>query len=724
MARAWAGWLALTLVALLAAGGAASGPGGRLWLGAPSAGGALAVLGAVASLVRVAGSAAGRPLVGLLPLPLLLLAGAPIPGLALLTGPVLWALALAGAVVVLRERGSTPPAWVFFPLVLVVHSAAAARVQVEVGPRGDEPHYLMVADSLLRDGDLALDEDYREARYAAFHDAPLAPHYRLRGKDGRIYSLHALGLSVLVLPAYALAGYAGASFFMALLTAWTAREIRDLARVVAGPRVGEAAGWAVALSPPLLHYAGLVFTEVPAALCIALVFNRGLSGTAGRGALLACGTAVAVLPWLNVRYALPAALLALFLLRGFGPRRAVEWAVPAAASVVGVAFYHQAVYGFLDPRRVYGRRPEFSPATLLEGLPGLLLDQEFGLMVYAPVLALALPGLWRLARERGRLGVAMAAVVLATVLTAGTWHMWRGGWNPPARFLTPLVGPLAVGAAVAAGGGLGPGRALLVGWSLWTGVAGAWSPRLVHRDRDGDAPFFRRFSGASEWTRVLPSYVIAEDAPDRHRLAGVWAAALAAAVAHRGPTTGGSVALAVAGLGIAAGVSDGVAVEDRPARDALRLVGEPALGVPGWSRERAAAGRWRPDRPIVYEPHRWPLGRPLLPRLELRPGSYLVSLEVDQPPGMASPELVVEFERGGAHLTPLAGVGGRLSGRVVVDRPGPHTLRLRGGGPLTVKELQVRVDLVAPAPDPSSWSVPARPGRLVGGPQPCPAGPV
>ena len=30
----------------------------------------------------------------------------------------------------------------------------------QVGPQGDEPHYLMVADSLLRDGDVSLERDY------------------------------------------------------------------------------------------------------------------------------------------------------------------------------------------------------------------------------------------------------------------------------------------------------------------------------------------------------------------------------------------------------------------------------------------------------------------------------------------------------------------------------------------------------------------------------------
>ena len=82
-------------------------------------------------------------------------------------------------------------------------------------------------------------------------------------------------------------------------------------------------------------------------------------------------------------------LLALFVLSPRPGWRRTGWLLLApGASALGLMAYHFALYGFFDPRRVYGRRPEFSLATLPEGLPGLLLDQEFGLLVYAPVFAL------------------------------------------------------------------------------------------------------------------------------------------------------------------------------------------------------------------------------------------------------------------------------------------------------------------------------------------------
>src|SRR5205814_1087641 len=184
------------------------------------------------------------------------------PGVAALAGPPVAVPVVAGLIAAASAAG--PRRWAgaaFLPVIALVYGLAAARVQAQVGPEGDEPHYLMVADSLLRDHDLSLEQDYAEGRYRAFHPEPLAPHYRVRGRGGAIYSLHAVGLSLLVLPAYAIGSYAGASFFMALLGVLLALELRALLRAALGEAETEPAAWVLALSPPLVHYAGLVFTE-------------------------------------------------------------------------------------------------------------------------------------------------------------------------------------------------------------------------------------------------------------------------------------------------------------------------------------------------------------------------------------------------------------------------------------------------------------------------------
>jgi hypothetical protein len=600
----------------------------------------------------------------------------------------------------LARAGRRPPPWLLLPVAFAIYATVATRVQAQVGPEGDEPHYLMVADSLLRDHDVSLERDYAEGRYRAFHPADLAPHYRVRGRHGEIYSLHAVGLSVLVLPAYAAGGYPAASFFMALLAALLAREVRALAQAWgSGEGPAEAVAWAVALSPPLIHYAGLVFTEVPAALAVAIALRRGRDLSSRRPVdVLLVGAALAVLPWLNVRYVLLSVLLFLFVVSRRPPARA--WAALVAlatVSAIGLAVYHEVLYGFFDPRRVYGRRPEISFAILPEALPGLLLDQEFGLLVYAPIFVLALPGFVLLLRRDRRGALAAVMLVLATLVLAGSWPMWRGGWNPPARFLLPVVPALALGLAAAFQRGFGSASALLVGWSVWTGLAGAAEPHLVHRDRDGTAPFFRFFSGAEEWTRLLPGYVLPEENPDRHRLALLWTAALAlAAVATLRPgRRPRGMAAAALGLLAAAGGASLLSTRRTAGRDAVRLIGRGAVGVPGWHVERASAAVWE-ARDLawgpLYEPHRHPEGVAVGERLLLPTGAYRLEVDVEEvAAAMAPPLLIVQVENPAAtRSAPMESAPGVRHGAFDVRAgEGPVTLRLEGGGPFVVKQIRL-----------------------------------
>jgi hypothetical protein len=688
-------------LAVLGAGGAASWPGG-LAVGLPVVETAVAVAAAALLLVLAARGTAGV-LLGFAPAAAILLVGLRPPGFGALTGPALLALALAGVALLVwpgaGEATRIAPSWArmrevaFLPAVFLLYTLAAGRVQLQVGPEGDEPHYIMVTDSLLRDGDLSLEKDYAEGRYLAFHDYPLEPHYRLRGKGGAIYSLHAVGLSLLLLPAYALGGYPAASIFMALLAALLAREIRALARAVSGrDDVADAVGWVVALSPPLIHYAGLIFTEVPAALLVAFALRRarGESWTAGRA--LAVALALAFLPWLNVRYVPMAALLGAYVLWTRAEVRS-RWILVLTGAVSGlaIALYHLILYGFFDPTRVYGRRPELALSALAEGFPGLLLDQEFGLLVYAPLFALALPGFFQLWRKDRRESALLLGLVAAVALTAGTWPMWRGGFNPPARFLVPLVPVLALATAAALARGLTAGGALLVGWSVWVGLAGASEPRLVHRDRDGTAPFFRAVSGAEEWTRLLPGYVLGDS--DRHRLALVWAGAVLLALPWRArPVTPARVAVATLGFMAAAGLASSISHGRTGGRDAVRLVGRPALRVPGWTWVRAPA-RWGPevlDWGPLFEPHRHPEGVAVGARLPLATGRYRLLLQGERL-GTAWPLVEVQPDRAGSPWRTAVPAGEGAWEMEVGEGDGPVTLRLRGGGPFLLREVALDV---------------------------------
>jgi hypothetical protein len=67
---------------------------------------------------------------------------------------------------------------------------------------GDEPHYILIAQSIVEDGDVDLSNNMREKTYASFHPVEIKSHGIIR--NGRILPFHMPGLSILLVPFYIL----------------------------------------------------------------------------------------------------------------------------------------------------------------------------------------------------------------------------------------------------------------------------------------------------------------------------------------------------------------------------------------------------------------------------------------------------------------------------------------------------------------------------------------
>src|SRR5262245_56753749 len=159
-----------------------------------------------------------------------------LPVLLVLAGPVRWIIAVVAGLAVLRRfAGAFYPAvdsrsvgTALFVASFLCYSAFGLLNARELGPGGDEPHYLIISQSLIKDGDLKIENNYLQRDYREYWGGDLRPDYMKRGTDGEIYSIHAPGLPVLLLPAYAVAGYVGSILVLSLLAALTTRAVFDL----------------------------------------------------------------------------------------------------------------------------------------------------------------------------------------------------------------------------------------------------------------------------------------------------------------------------------------------------------------------------------------------------------------------------------------------------------------------------------------------------------------
>ena len=443
---------------------------------------------------------------------------------------VLWQSRLITARLIARWRLSSVT-FVIFAATIAVSSAAAMKLTgTPLFPSGDEPHYLVIAQSLWRDGDLKIENNHTRGDYREYYSSDLDPHYLTRGSDQEIYSIHPIGISVLMAPVYALGGYSGVIAALILMAALAAAITwRWTVATLNAPGAATFAWAAVALTAPFLLNTFTVYPEIAAALAVIFTFVWTLpreSQRPGMGRWIAAGLAIASLPWLSTKYApMSAALLlvAIYRLRkkepaSFlrNPKAILVMAIYAISLTAWFAFFY-AYWGTPLPMAPYGSLVQTSPLNLRAGGPGLLFDQEYGLLAIAPVYILAATGLlqmWRAGGPLRREAIEITLVFAALHATVGAFGIWWGGSSSPGRPLVAglllLMLPIAVAfRAAPAGSALRAAQHLLLWISIGIGITMVLGQDglLINNARDGTSALLEYWSPRWELWSLAPTFI-------------------------------------------------------------------------------------------------------------------------------------------------------------------------------------------------------------------------
>jgi hypothetical protein len=416
--------------------------------------------------------------------------------------------------------------------MLICGGAAARLIDSVLYPGGDEPHYLVIAQSLWRDGDLKIENNHTRGDYYEYYRLELAPHYLTRGADGEIYSIHPIGMPVLMTPVFAAGGYHAVVAAFVLMAALAAALMWYNALTLTDAMGAATFGWAaVVATAPFLFNSFAIYPEIPAALAVAIAFTLiAVSTSPHAWRWLTIGIACAALPWLSTKYApMSAALVVIAIGRLFagGPaapglpraRGAGAFALltPYALSLLAWFYFFYAFWGVPLPQAPYGALVQTSVRYLIFGAPGLLFDQEYGLLPYAPVYLLAGTGLvimFRADAASRRRAIEIVIVFGALLATVGAFRIWWGGSASPGRPLTSGLLLLAIPIAYAFGHAAAhTARRAMQHVLLWSsiGIAGillfAQQGLLLANGRDGTSALLEHISPRwAAWTMV-PSFI-------------------------------------------------------------------------------------------------------------------------------------------------------------------------------------------------------------------------
>jgi hypothetical protein len=350
------------------------------------------------------------------------------------------------------------------PVVLALAVYVFALGGLRLG--GDEPHYLIMADSLLTDRSFELRQAYeRDAETRAIFGR-IAPHMLQVGDRWMPY--HTPGLSMLIALPQVVGGERGVRLALLLLAIglpwslalWLRRQvgIPDAAWLTVG----------VTVCTPLLLGATRVFPDLPAGV-IAVACALWLMERAGRdasaAACVATGLASGFLAWLNVKYYGTSAVLLVGLLvvgaaEARGGRKKPALLAAAAglclALVVGALLeFNRWAYGpwfgGRETREIAASLPRAAEMFL-----GLHFDQSQGLFVRNPLLLAGVLLLPSFVRRRPVAAGFWALLYLSLILPNALEMARYGGGAPTARFTW---------------------SALWL-WAVPIGVGLRWAPRL------------------------------------------------------------------------------------------------------------------------------------------------------------------------------------------------------------------------------------------------------
>jgi len=333
--------------------------------------------------------------------------------------------------VVAGGESSNRRAWV---IRLVLLFPAVAYVGIALHRRanplfGDEPRYVAIAESIVRDGDVAVENNYTSLGF------PWTEVCVVKSPRG-YHSMHGLGLPLLIAPGWFVGGAPGVRIWLSLLTSLVPFIVyRVVAHRFPSPGWSLLVTLTISLGMPFADGADQIYPDLPSGLMLLYAANFVVGRSAGINAtrlrFVAFVAIVAFLPCLHIKQAAPAFVLLvgyLGLCRMEHPIRRFVSAAVLIGSLSGLACYNH--YAFANPLGPYGTNEGLCidlPKNVMIFF-GLHWDQAQGMFLQQPFFLLGLVGIGQMWRNSRRILIWLA-LLGASLLVPNCLHpnLYGGG---------------------------------------------------------------------------------------------------------------------------------------------------------------------------------------------------------------------------------------------------------------------------------------------------------
>lgn len=307
---------------------------------------------------------------------------------------------------------------------------------------GDEPHYILIAQSIVEDGDVDLTNNMKEQSYSSFHPVEIHAHGIIHKQ--RTLPFHMPGLSFLLVPFYVLYKWIfpfvpsqlffrlAASIINAFFALGLFFTIKQLF-----PRKNISGFWIYFICTfPLLFHAIHLYPELPAG---ALAMGAFLFGYIKKERYLLSGFFLSLIPWFHLKYTPVILVLAIAILYHLIKREKYReltlFFIFPVISWIFLEIYCKGLYGTFNPAGIFpaARYWTISYSLKLKTLFAYFLDQRDGIFLFAPVFFLSFM-CSRRKREPRRILMLMGI----SYLLVHAFTTLRGAYSPAGRPLMSI----------------------------------------------------------------------------------------------------------------------------------------------------------------------------------------------------------------------------------------------------------------------------------------------
>ena len=330
---------------------------------------------------------------------------------------------------------------------------------------GDEPHYVMMADSLLKDKDFNLKNDYELNRSIQYYGEDLFPHlapiidYK---NSNNWYSIHTIGLPLIIYLPYKLAGVFGVRSILMILQLAAVYVFYLVLKKSLNDHRRSFIGLVLLASCSIFwQNFGGIFPDILLVMFFGLfillfgkreLFNNTILSLLFLLSVLTHSKSITLLVPIYIAHYL-------YLASEMGPRLVFQkyWS-SFAILIFSLSLYVRFLfvnYGVILPSQLYGVKGQLFSANILYNLMAILFDKVKGVIIYFPVLVVSGPYIYRAIESlKNNLEIAIkdrrlekkqflfASIVLGLftlIITQLGFDDWSGSFAPNGRYMLIFI---------------------------------------------------------------------------------------------------------------------------------------------------------------------------------------------------------------------------------------------------------------------------------------------